>query len=271
MEPHSLWKGNIGLLGNASIQKKIKVYASLEGSQNLTWNTLKFRKNSAIALLKTFFLSFESVDWERTKAYSLGNYGQIYVNLKGREPKGVVSPGLEYEKVLNDITERLYALQDPKTGKTISGKVYRKEDIYHGPFLDEAPDLVFMPDDLRVNGFVLYQFSSNNWLEHTFDRSGGHRMDGILMMWGPGIRKGVSISDSHITDLTPTILAARGLPIPDDVDGKVLTSAFQEEFFEMRPIKYTKASPPPTRERLEFSQEEEEDIKERLRELGYMA
>lgn len=234
-------------------------------------NTLKYRKNSAIALLKTIFLSFESVDWERTQAYSLGNYGQIYVNLKGREPSGIVSPGLEYEKVLSDITERLYALRDPKTGKPISGKVYRKEDIYHGPFQDEAPDLVFMPDDLRVNGFGLYQFSSNHWLEHTFDRSGGHRMDGILMMWGPGVRNGVSIPDAHITDLTPTILAAMGLPIPDDVDGKVLTSAFQKAFFEKRPIKYTKASPSPTRERLEFSQEKEEDIKERLRELGYMA
>ncbi len=234
-------------------------------------NTIKYRKNTAISLLKTIFLSFENVDWSQTLAYSLGNYGQIYINLKGREPFGIVSPGYEYENILKEITQRLLELKNPKTGTPIPGKVYRKEEIYHGPFLDEAPDLIFMPDDLRLNGFGLYQFSTNAWLERTFDRSGGHRMDGIFMAWGPGIQKGTPISNAHITDLAPTILAAMGLPIPDDMDGKVLTSAFQEWFFKKRPIQYIQARPLPIRDRLEFSKDEEEDIKERLRELGYMA
>lgn len=247
-----------------------KMMMTLRQGQQVA-KTLKYRKNTAISLLKTLFLSFDNVDWSQTQAYSLGNYGQIYINLKGREPFGIVSPGAEYEKIIKSIMDRLSSLRDSKTGKQISGRIYRREEIYHGPFLEEAPDLVFMPDDLRINGFGLYQFSSNTWLEHTFDRSGGHRMDGILMLYGPGVRQGTFLSDAHITDLAPTILATMGIPVPNDMDGKVLSPAFRDDFFKKRPIHYIEALPVSNRDRLEFSLEEEEDIKERLRELGYMA
>jgi predicted AlkP superfamily phosphohydrolase/phosphomutase len=234
-------------------------------------HTMLRRKATAISLLKKMFLSFDNVDWSATRAYSLGNYGQIYVNLKGREPQGIVSPGAEYEQVIGELTARLEVLTDLHTGQPILGRAYRRGEIYHGDHLDEAPDLVFMPDDLRVNGFGLYQFPSKSWLEPTFDRSGGHRMDGILILWGPGVRPGAELSGAHITDLAPTVLATMGTPIPDDMDGKVLASAFTDDYFAARPITYVVAQPTTPRPRSEYSEEDEEEIKERLRALGYMA
>jgi predicted AlkP superfamily phosphohydrolase/phosphomutase len=234
--------------------------------------TMRHRKKRAISMLRRMFLSFDNVDWKKTKAYSLGNYGQIYINLKGREPVGIVEAGDEYEQIVAQIRADISMLKDPHTGEHIRGKVYRADEIYHGDRLDQAPDLVYLPDDLSVNGFGLYQFSSREWLTPTFDRSGGHRMDGIFMMTGPGTRKGGSVKDANIIDLAPTILAALGIPIPNDFDGKVLDSAFENAFFDNRPIKYIEAEEYSKIDgRGELTDEEEEQIREMLRGLGYMA
>ena len=64
-------------------------------------------------MLKTLFLSFEDIDWKRTQAYSLGNVGQIYLNVIGREPFGCVRPGAEYEQVRDDIIDRLENVAGP--------------------------------------------------------------------------------------------------------------------------------------------------------------
>ncbi len=83
-------------------------------------------------LLKTLFLSFADVDWCHTVAYSLGNVGQIYLNVAGREPQGIVKPGTEYEQVRRQIMERLAELRDPETGEHVVETIYRREEIYHG-------------------------------------------------------------------------------------------------------------------------------------------
>ncbi|MCP4361667.1 MAG: hypothetical protein GY796_26955 [Chloroflexi bacterium] len=234
-------------------------------------NTMQHRKKSALSMLRKIFLSFDSVDWSRSRAYSLGNFGQIYVNLKGRDLQGIVNPGEEYEQVIQDLTERLENLINPHTGKPIPGKVYRREEIYHGEHLEEAPDLIFMPDDLRINGFGLFQFPSKSWLAPTFDRSGGHRMDGIVTFAGPGVRSGKQIEGAKLIDLAPTILAAMGVPIPDDMDGRVLAEALDDDYFAERPIRYATAEKITSQQRVDYSAEDEEEIKERLRGLGYMA
>jgi len=268
-DPATQFKRLLYKLGVTPIGLYKLIMALRQGKQ--VARTMRDRKTSALSLLRQVFLSFESVDWAATRAYSLGNYGQIYVNLQGRDPQGAVAPGAEYQQVVQEITTQLEALTDPRTGRRIPGQVHRREEIYHGHRLDEAPDLVFMPDDLRVNSFGMYQFPSKSWLEPVFDRSGGHRMDGIFMLHGPGVRPGVEIADVDMMDLTPTVLAAMGVPIPDDMDGKVLTKAFREDYFATRPISYTEAKTAAPRTQMEFSAQEEQEIKERLRALGYMA
>src|ERR1044071_4329190 len=94
----------------------------------------------ASKLLSTFFLSFNDVDWNRTLAFSKGNYGQIYVNLKGREPNGAVSEP-EYDAVRNRIVERLKALKDPLTGEAWAEHVFLREQVYEGPRVADAPDV----------------------------------------------------------------------------------------------------------------------------------
>lgn len=74
------------------------------------------------------------MDWERSQAYSTA-IGKIYLNLRGREPYGIVDPA-EADGVLDAITERLYELRDPDTGEKIVAKVYRKEEIYRGGWVD---------------------------------------------------------------------------------------------------------------------------------------
>jgi predicted AlkP superfamily phosphohydrolase/phosphomutase len=234
-------------------------------------STLRQHKKGVLSLLRSAFLSYNDVDWERTRVYSLGNYGQLYVNLCGREPQGIVSPGAEYEKVVDRLVERLNNLRHPKTGEAIPVKVYRREEIYQGDHMEEGPDVVFLPEDMRYNGFGLYQFSSRSWLEPAFDRSGGHRMDGILMLMGPGILQGNRLEDAALIDLAPTVLAAMDVPVPDDMDGKVLTDAFDDDYFREHPIRYTAALGTRTQDQLQLSLEQEEMVKERLRGLGYIA
>jgi predicted AlkP superfamily phosphohydrolase/phosphomutase len=233
--------------------------------------TLRHHKAGALSMLRRAFLSFSDVDWSRTKVYSLGNYGQLYVNLRGREPQGIVAPGAEYERVVDELVDRLGRLRHPETGKAIPVRVYRRDEIYEGDHLEEGPDVVFLPEDMRYNGFGLYQFSSRSWLEPAFDRSGGHRMDGVVMLSGPGIRQSQALDGATLSDLAPTILAAMGVPIPDDMDGRVLTEAFEEDFFGKRPIRYTDARASGPVDELELTPEQEEMVKERLRGLGYIA
>jgi predicted AlkP superfamily phosphohydrolase/phosphomutase len=246
-----------------------KLIMALRQGQQLA-RTMRTRKLAAVSLLQKLFLSFDNVNWQKSSAYSLGNFGQIYINLKGREPLGIISPGSEYEQVVNDITNRLYKLSDPRTGRYIKGKVYRRDEIYHGSHLEDAPDIVFMPDDLRLNGFGQYQFPSKSWLELTFDRSGGHRMDGTFMLFGPGVLPGKQLKP-NIIDLAPTILACMGLPIPDDMDGIVLKEAFDENYFINNPINYSPTQFTTKQHVNQFPMEIEEEIKEQLRGLGYMA
>jgi predicted AlkP superfamily phosphohydrolase/phosphomutase len=233
--------------------------------------TMRHHKMGVMSMVRRIFLSFADVDWSRTKAYALGNYGQLYVNLRGREPQGSVAPGAEYEQVVDDLVERLKVLRHPRTGEAIPVRVYRRDEIYQGDHQAEAPDIVFLPEDMRYNGFGLYQFSSKSWLEPTFDRSGGHRMDGVVMFAGPGIRRGQALSGARLIDLAPTALAALDVPIPDDMDGRVLTEAFEDGFFDERPVRYTAARADRPRHEMELTAEQEEMVKEHLRGLGYVA
>ena len=86
----------------------------------------------ASKLLSTFFLSFNDVDWHQTVAFSKGNYGQIYVNLKGREPNGAVEQD-QYEAVRDSVVQRLRAIKDPVDGGEWIGDVFLREEIYKGP------------------------------------------------------------------------------------------------------------------------------------------
>src|SRR5262249_7594291 len=223
----------------------------------------------ASSLLGKFFLSFNDVDWGRSVAFSKGNYGQIYVNLRGREPDGAV-PMHQYETVREEIIERLRALEDPLTGERWAGRVSRREEIYNGPLIEDAPDIAFLPTDMRQLPLGNADFTSNKFMVDAFGISGCHRMNGVLIARGAAIKPSCRLEAASIYDVTPTLLYLLDLPIPDDLDGRILSEAITEEHLSAYPMRTVTASRNRGVREVEFSPEENADVLERLKQLGYV-
>lgn len=224
------------------------------------------------ALMKYFFLSFRNVDWYRSKAYSFGRHvGAIYINVKGREPQGSVERGAEYERVRDEIIALAKDFRDPHDGRAIIDRVLKREDIWTGSHLDEAPDLVMLPKEPTDIFFGLADFGSNQLMDRVYRYSGMHRNDGLLFMRGPMIKKGYTFSGAAIQDMAPTILYAMGMPVARDMDGRPLTDAFKYEFTAEHPVTYDDgASAAQTPQIEDYNEEEAKQVEERLKELGYL-
>jgi predicted AlkP superfamily phosphohydrolase/phosphomutase len=222
-------------------------------------------------LMKLAFLSFDDVDWSRTKAYALGNFGQLYLNLKGREPEGIIEPGAEYKRVREEIKQQLADFRDPRSGKQVLGRILTKDEVYAGEHFEEAPDLLYFPADEQDMVFGKYEFGSRTVVEPAFATSGQHKLNSIFAAIGPRIRPGSTVNHGQVLDLAPTLLYMLGLPIPRDMDGRVLTEVFEKPFVDQYPATYSEPTDEhPTCEE-NFSAEEEELIRERLQDLGYLA
>lgn len=221
-------------------------------------------------LLKTFFLSFGDVDWEHTAAYSLGNVGQIYLNVAGREPQGIVTAA-EYEDVRQQIMDQLAELRDPATGERVVETIYRREEIYHGEQLDKAADIVFIPTRLEYFGFGEYEFGSHQIIE-SMKRgiSGTHRMNGIFLAYGDAIKAGVQIEGASLLDLAPTILQLMSVPVPEHMDGKILDSTFSDDFVPLPASHNGDWSASDDENGTGLTEEQKQIVAERLRGLGYV-
>ncbi|ASJ10331.1 hypothetical protein A3L12_02965 [Thermococcus sp. P6] len=141
----------------------------------------------------------------------------------------------EYLNLRNELISKLLSLKDPKTGERVVEEAYKKEDIYSGPYLDEAPDIVF----LLKKGYGLSTSVDLNApvIEEIHSPFGTHHIDGIFLAYGPGVKRGHKIENAKIYDITPTILHIFGLPIPNDMDGRILVEIFEEgsEFVKRKP------------------------------------
>jgi predicted AlkP superfamily phosphohydrolase/phosphomutase len=223
------------------------------------------------SMVKRAFLSITDIDWSRTTAYSVGYGAPIFVNLKGRQPHGVVNPGAEYEELLTRIIADLHNVRHPVTGELYFGEIYRPADLYNGPFIKEAPDLLPLPRDWCNQGYGVHDFASNRWLEPSPDRTGTHRMDGILLFSGPGIVPGAEITDAHLWDIAPTVLALMGVPIPTVMDGHVISSPMSTELRQSLSIQYEDTiNDDDARSTSSLLDEDERLIRERLDALGYL-
>jgi predicted AlkP superfamily phosphohydrolase/phosphomutase len=222
-------------------------------------------------LLKSLFLCFDDVDWSRTVAYSLGNVGQIYLNVRGREPQGIVEPGIGYEASRNQIIRRLAELRDPETGERVIEEIYRREEVYSGRHLDRAADILFIPKNLEYFGFGEYEFGSNQIIEKVVRGiSGTHRMNGMFMLKGQPIRRGVQLKGAAIIDLAPTILYLMAMPVPEDMDGRVVIEGLEPEYADLDALRVAETTSRPVSDLEVLSPEEESLIVERLRGLGYV-
>lgn len=183
------------------------------------------------------FLSLKDVDWSNTKAFAPPGQGGIFINLKGREPCGAVEPGHAYERIRERIIRRLSILEDHVTGNRIFEKVLKKEEVYSGKFVENAPDVVLLPCK-TFSIFPQAWFGSKSWIGEPVNLSGGHDINGILVMYNYPFKKGKTIDRACLYDITPTILYLLGIPITRDVDGEVLIQAIDEDFINRNKIVY---------------------------------
>lgn len=163
---------------------------------------------------------FEGVDWSRTKAYALG-LGGIYINLKGREGQGIVEPA-ERDNLVMEIKDLLTGLRDEATGQIAIKSVYDSHDIYSGPYVDEAPDLIvgynegYRASWEGVTGKVTESVFSDNvraW-------SGDHCIDPSCVPATLITNRKITSDNPAIQDIAPSVLNLLGVPVPGYMDGK---------------------------------------------------
>src|SRR5262249_52047036 len=159
--------------------------------------------------------------WSRTKAYSRGNFGQIFLNLKGRQTQGCVEPA-DARGLIDDLKAGLKEICHPETGRPLVERVYEAEELYHGPHMRHAPDLTVVLTDWRYRTIGLHDFTPHRVISRGFGPTGDHRMEGILIAAGPAFRAGVVPDRANLLDIAPTVLRVLGVPVPADMDGRVL-------------------------------------------------
>jgi predicted AlkP superfamily phosphohydrolase/phosphomutase len=221
-------------------------------------------------MLRRLFLSFNDVDWSRTKAFSVGNFGQVYLNVQGKRPSGAVPP-TDYEKVRQEITKAALALHDSQDGQVVR-QVYKREEVFQGISADRLPDLVLHTDRAKFVSFGHADFGSNKIIEPSTGQTGHHHMVGVVGLRGPGVQSGLALPEASLMDLAPTILHYLGLPVPDHMDGQVLTQAFTEEFNAANPVQFVASDLAGGGDAGQaYGPEEEALVLEKLRGMGYVA
>ncbi|MEW6416561.1 MAG: alkaline phosphatase family protein [Nitrospirota bacterium] len=215
----------------------------------------------------------KEIDWHKTKAYFNGTTGNIFLNLREREPNGIVDVS-EYNNLCNKLQRELVNLKDPETNEKIVAHVYRKEELFNVKNVSIAPDLILTfkrgysvvgeeisLHNLRDTGEIIVD--SNNW-------SGTHEPEGIFIARGRSFKKGHKVQGTDIIDIAPTLLYLLGVPIPKCMDGKLLKDIFVDEFLKSHPVSYTEDNEEIKSETKGYEKSDNKKVLEQLHDLGYI-
>ncbi len=165
-----------------------------------------------------------NTDWTKTKAYAMG-LGQIYINLQGREKNGIVAPGEEYAKLQDELISKLKEIKDDETGESVILDVYRRDDIYHGEYIGNAPDLMIgFNEGYRVSWQTTLGGIPKDLLENNMKKWSGDHCSydykitaGVLLS-----NRKIAKSDPHLVDIAPTIFKTFRVSTLPNQDGKPL-------------------------------------------------
>jgi predicted AlkP superfamily phosphohydrolase/phosphomutase len=205
-------------------------------------------------------LSESLIDWSASVCFfvDLGYGSGVYLNLRGREPLGVVDPA-DYDAVRDRVAAVL--------GREEGIVVRRREGVYTGPFVERAPDLLVSTsrEDLGLSGRML-DMPVRTPVDVPYFH---HTRRGIWAVSGPGVRAGRIETPLDIADVCPTSVHMLGLGVPSDVDGRVRLELFAED---SEPARRPVSTVAPEGEIGSGDPDEYDDeaIKEKLRGLGYM-
>jgi len=196
----------------------------------------------------------EQVDFSASTAYMRSRTEMgVRLNVAGREPDGVVAPD-EYEQVRREVIETLEAARTPD-GEAVFERVAPREAVFEGPHLDDAPDIVTVPTDF--DHFLVANLKGEQFGEPT--EPWEHKREGIVAIAGEGITPTTTLGDSHLFDITPTILSLFGLPVGAEMDGTPLSA-----------VEPTGTTTYPSPDDRAVSTTGDGAIEERLSNLGYL-
>jgi predicted AlkP superfamily phosphohydrolase/phosphomutase len=154
-------------------------------------------------------------DLKNSKAVMVGT-GLIYIFENNKSVK---------EHIEDEIINKLENLTDFEDGEKVIETVFRKKELYSGDFCTEAADLVILPK----KGYYFYSDISKDIIETPQFHIADHAINGIFLAYGPDIKKSFKINEIKIYDIAPTILHMFDLPLPNDMDGKVLKKIFSDD------------------------------------------
>jgi predicted AlkP superfamily phosphohydrolase/phosphomutase len=177
----------------------------------------------------------ERIDWSVTRAYCGSSTEQgVYLNVKGREPYGIVEQGMEYIKIRDELIDALKQAIDPVTGGKVFDVVLPRDEIQTGRFSENAPDIYIQPAGYETVMAEEYVEDVSIPWHHPW--GGFHREEGIFIATGPGIESGTKHPPIEMTRILPTFLTMLNLPIPDWVTSTIPEGLLTKEFLDAHPI-----------------------------------
>lgn len=268
--PHKATEESLGMK-----QKREAIEASKKGKLNIKMPFFLLRYPRLLRIIGYWYdilrgllpikiLKEFEPDLSKTIAYCTSSIaGSIYINNEKSFDYGTVEAGKDCEKIIGEIMEKLEQLRNPKDGEKILENVWRKEDIYFGERMNGAPDIILMSEKYGFRGALTPRVFVNK-------RINVHSSKGVFLAYGQSIKIHRNIKNARIIDIAPTILHLMNVPVPSDMDGKVLKEIFRSESdAAKREVEYIK----PVKikmKKIEWSEAEEEEINKRLKALGYL-
>jgi predicted AlkP superfamily phosphohydrolase/phosphomutase len=221
--------------------------------------------------LKQMWRGLQQVDFDRTQAYHFPMKNPplagIVINVAGRQPRGIVPPE-DFESLRQRIMDDLLQIKDPHTGESVVRSVHKREDLYHGPFLERAPDIIVWYHDMykegpMAKGTVIGEVPYDELVQVP----GSHDEKGIFLVRGPGITAGHVLEGARLIDVPATMLYAMELPVPTDFDGRVLAEMYGAD---SRPVESVELDLAQQSSDSFLTEDEEEQIKDKLKGWGYL-
>jgi predicted AlkP superfamily phosphohydrolase/phosphomutase len=217
---------------------------------------------------------FGAIDMARTIAFSdeLNYFPAVHLNVRGREPKGVIAER-DVERVRAEVTEKLLALRDPSNGKPVVAAVHTREQLFSGPFVQRAPDLLLelrldrgysynlMPSSGAVGSSCFAELTPAEYLgKKGRSLPGSHRPRGLLIAAGPGVAARGQV-EASIADASALVLARMGVAAPPGALGRVKADWLRESAptRALPELKVAAAAPGDT-----------QALERRMRALGYI-
>ena len=210
------------------------------------------------------------LDWRSTTAYSDGRRDDVLVNLEGREPQGQV-PVSKYEAFLGDLKRRVEGIRELDSGEPVVAAALTRAEAYPGPLADLAPDLTIHWNLGRAfRGFRCDTRPAEERMREVAATPpiapGGHHPDGLFVANGPYVRQ--ALVRAGLEDITPTVLALLGVPLPEGLDGRPLD--LLESIEVQRSARSATAGGADESETAAYTPEQEEAVRKRLEDLGYL-